>query len=770
MAFELLKYESGVPRAATGPSRGEQISGVLSQLSKLVKQDDRMQQVVSDREAKKAAMSDVVRDAVDPFREVNDLAYAGVTVREGVHGQARHMMSELANPASDMSRMTPKELQEFLQTETDNFYQENSRSPHADMLAEVFSRETLKLQPNIVAAHAKQYKETRRQGLATQASSGIASMPLSIPADKYDVNMKAFRAEYAPGTIFTDAQWGDILMSGAMAAADKGDPRPLEHAIKYNNADVLHPGTVNTARSLLIKAEKRATAAAHAEEYIDLKTMSEEGTFTEELWQSLIRRIPTDPHIAAIGRSGIDALYWGGRTNGRKARIGEAGSKAFDLGQDTNILDNSAFSKMVEGKFENALGEDAAESAKRDTPYFENQIDVINKLAASGRVAKGLKDSFSVYFGRPMYNTAYMQTPAFDKNFTLMRALEERMTGTQFKKQVGTEARVNYNLMKEAMLYTDGDYDKAAEIVVEQNNSMKALGADWKMPAVPEEAMEEATSMLFSGTHEYSDESIKGHFFKKGGVPDAMYTGMVSSRLRTAIKPYLRRGVAMDRAMEFAMKDVAPDFKVFGNELQDTKGADLGELFGFGPGDKTKEMQTQLEILATALNTDAKDLHIRVAGSQMYVSDAEGTQYKPVPLTYLGEFHMSMQAAIDEQNTIDNAHDEAIRQGHLNDNFITRISNQYGNYPEREFLPGVTQQMFDVADAQRQSQWRRQFYQEQFVILHKMAVHMVSGIERIKGSPERAKIKREVPVVPVKQKVFRGKGAAAVAEFFSKEK
>ena len=188
-----------------------------------------------------------------------------------------------------------------------------------------------------------------------------------------------------------------------------------------------------------------------------------------------------------------------------------------------------------------------------------------------------------------------------------------------------------------------------------------------------------------------------------------------------------------------------------------------------GPGDKQKELQTQLEILATALDTDANDLHIRVAGSMMYVSDKEGTDYKPVPLTYFGVNHMSMQAAINEQNTLDNAHDEAIRQGHLNDGFITMISNQYGSYPEREFLPGVTQRMFDTADTVQQRQWRTQFYHEQFILVHKMAARMVAGVEKIEASKERAKIVRVSPPA-TERKVLRGKGAEAITKFFSKEK
>ena len=76
--------------------------------------------------------------------------------------------------------------------------------------------------------------------------------------------------------------------------------------------------------------------------------------------------------------------------------------------------------------------------------------------------------------------------------------------------------------------------------------------------------------------------------------------------------------------------------------------------------------------------------------------------------------------------------------------------------------------MFDVADSAQQSGWRRQFYQEQFVLLHKMAVRMVARVEEIKTSPERAKKVRPGPTTPRKE-VFRGKGAKALTKLFKGE-
>ena len=723
MAFELLKYEAGRPQQGAAPtSRGAKIAGILSKLTDSIQAEGRHQELVEIREAKKAAMNDITQDTIDPFKELNDLAYSTTVVRTNTF--AAKAVIKNAISAGEFDDVKPKDFTDLLAKEHQNWYKTNANHEFSEARAEVYSKITLANQQELVAMQASRSKAYTKARTGEEFLKQSLAIPTSVPPEQFADNYKALIND-SLGTM-TKAEQDTFVMSAAIASAEQGDRRLLDFAIKENGAAAIVPEKVALAEQRFDKA-----VAAEQKQYWALETIARDKLATDgEYDRSKILEDISNPIVLdAIGLPQMRTWF----SKSETSRVNKLTINDFVKDIENGVPMQDATEKQVSDSL--AIRKDQLLMSDPKNPEGAMQ-KYVQEHAAQGVVDQRQKAVFNSYIGRPILNGEAVDTTEYKQQFTLMAVYEDYMKPDQFISQVGSDAYDNYILMKDALDTAGHDnFKEAGDSVAATTKAMIARG-DTKGFALRDQAVSEGIAEILAGNAEFSDPEISSILnswgLGKGKTADSMFTGMIGARLRRAAEIMIRKGMSPEAAMERAILKESANFKVFGNELHYTPhGQDIATKFGYPANLPIAEMDKTLDWyvrimgkehdlkkgLPPGRNLTSSDVHLQTTGNSLTFTDKEGNEYPPVPIKTLGEIYQGFEELERRNKPVVNQPFGVRWDLIKNDNFRGKIVKHYGEESQSVFLVNregeeITLEKYDMADNDQRTKWNKEWYNE----------------------------------------------------------
>lgn len=743
MPESILKYAAGVPGKAavsTDMTGAGNAASAISRLAAAVGETIHQSELADIRESQKAAEADILQNTIDPDRQQNDEAYAGVVLRNNLFKETKGLMEELENPGSELSRMEPEKFSEMLQQKSNDFYKQAGKTPFASSQADIYSQFTLKMQPAAIALQAKNYKDMRKAEQGRAAIEALTDLPKGTP-EAFSENTAAMIDQMLPPDRYTEEERMKAIMSSARASVTQGDRRLLDWAKENMDLDIFMARDFALAEGEYLEWSRAKEDATYQTAFLENEKKAMIGGYTQEQWEQDMQ-------------DGEKVRRWGQQTMTRwfkashKEQVSALTIDKFTRRFSSGLPMTGAPDDMIQSVYQNSF-RDAVESVQGKPPEakLEAMSAFAGLLANQGVVYKELKQNMDAVLGRPIFTIEAWENEDFQDSLMMFKSLQQVMKPEQLKQQVGEEAYTQALLAEDAMKMASGDPEKAGAIyMASQEAAAKRPDMGWKNRP-DTRAMAEDMEDIISGNAEGADPAFNGWFGRQIRGGDSIMRTQLEYEYSNAYGRYRAAGLSDESARKAAKDVVAAGTKVFGNEVVWTGGVPMNALIGMDPSASPTDRDKAWELICSDLDLDPTEVRFKMVGNYAMIVDQQGVPVHGkaiIPRELIGQRYQAVQADEAERQKTTNAVTLAQDIAKRNREFELELNSQYGDGNDTaHFLPGMKLGDYRYANEDERTRMRSMYREENRGLIGSVIKHIYDEIQATREDPSSDKYREQ---------------------------